>query len=71
MKGGSPVAKARYLVEAHLVEGRSVSELWQRLTACIAAGSTSSWRGIEKAAMRPWSHARGHRDPVPTARPRR
>jgi len=26
-EGSSPVAKARYLVEAHLTEGRSVTEL--------------------------------------------
>jgi hypothetical protein len=42
------VFKARYLFEAHLLEGRSVASFRPR-TAFLAAGSRSSWLAIERA----------------------
>jgi hypothetical protein len=48
------VAKARYLVEAHLLESRSVSELAAAL-ACIAVGST---RPSRLTRVSPYEEAR-------------
>ena len=45
------------------------SRSWRRPTACIAAGSTSSWPATARAATRPWSRAPGRRATVPTATP--